>query len=136
VNTEDRVRTDPRISRRRKAVEKSRRRRLMGWLIAIVVLAGAIWGAFFSPLLKVEEIRVLGANHASEGEIRDAAGLPDDQNLLLVSTRAVADNVAELPWVAEARVDRKLPDTVRIRVKERDPMLDPSFWNEVLQMMI
>jgi cell division protein FtsQ len=132
VSTEDRVRTDPRISRRRKAVEKSRRRRLMGWLIAIVVLAGAIWGAFFSPLLEVEEIRVLGANHASETEIREAAGLPDDQNLLLVSTRAVTDNVAQLPWVAKARVDRKLPDTVRIRVTERNPAivlsLDTGRW--------
>ena len=132
MNTEERVRTDPRISRRRKAVEKSRRRRLIGWLIAIVVLAGSAWGAFFSPLLEVEEIRVLGANHASREEIRDAAGLPADQNLLLVSTRAVADNVAQLPWVADARVDRKLPDTVRIRVTERQPAivlsLDTGRW--------
>jgi cell division protein FtsQ len=132
VNSAERVGTDPRISRRRKAVEKSRRRRLLGWLLAVVALGGVIWGAFFSPLLKVEEIRVQGADHASELDIKAAADLSSDQNLLLVSTRAVADKVARLPWVAEARVDRKLPDTVRIRITERRPAivlsLDPGRW--------
>jgi cell division protein FtsQ len=132
VNSAGRVGTDPRISRRRKAVEKSRRRRVLGWLVAIVVLAGLVWGAFFSPLLNVEEIRILGAEHASEPEIRAAAGLPEDQNLLLVSTSSVADKIAQLPWVAEARVDRKLPNTVRIRITERKPAivlsLDDGRW--------
>jgi cell division protein FtsQ len=133
MNPAERVGTDPRISRRRKAVEKSRRRRLIGWLVAVVVLAAAIWGAFFSPLLKVEEVRVLGADHASEADIRAAAALAEDQNLLLVSTGVVADKVAQLPWVAEARVDRKLPNTVRIRITERKPAivlsLDTGRWS-------
>ena len=118
-----RVRTDPRISRRRKAVARTKRRRIAGAFLALAILAGAIWAAFWSPLLAVSKVQVAGARHTSTADIRAAADLGADDNLLLVSTGTVANAVERLPWVAEAEVHRKLPGTVRIRIEERTAAL-------------
>ena len=118
-----RVRTDPRISRRRQAIARSKRRRVIGSLLAAALLGGAVWGAFWSPLLDVRRVQVLGAEHTSAREVRDALGLGTDDNLLLMSTGDVAKIVESLPWVKRAEVHRRLPGTVRIKIEERKAAL-------------
>lgn len=119
MSTAARIRTDPRISRRRRAIERSRRRRLILSAGVVTACAGAVWLAFWSPLLSVREIVVVGSRHVDAGEVAAISGLGDDDNLLLVSPPHVASKVEELPWVRGAKVDRKLPGTVRVRIKER-----------------
>jgi cell division protein FtsQ len=117
-----RISTDPRISRRRKAVVRSRRRRALATAASVGVVAGLAWLAFFSPLLEVERVVVVGGRHVSAEDVEAVAGL-DSDNLLLLSTERVAQRVRQLPWVRRARVIRRLPDTVRVRVKERRPAM-------------
>jgi cell division protein FtsQ len=117
-----RISTDPRISRRRKAVVRSRRRRALATAASVIVVAGLAWLAFFSPLLEVERVVVVGERHVSAEDVAAAAGL-DRDNLLLLSTERVAQRVRGLPWVRRARVTRRLPDTVRVRVTERRPAM-------------
>lgn len=119
MSTAARVRTDPRISRRRRAIVRSRRRRMVVTACILAALAGAIWVAFWSPLLDVRDVVVVGGKHVSSSQVAEAAGLSSDDNLLLVSTSQVTQAVEELPWVLEAKVDRKLPGTVRVKVVER-----------------
>ncbi len=119
-----RVNTDPRISRRRKAVARSKRKR---WLLGVAILAALAaigWAMFWSPLLDVREIKVLGAEFTTEDEVAEAAGLlKTEQNLLLLPTSEVVAKVEALPWVKSAEVDRMLPGTVRVRIVERTPMM-------------
>jgi cell division protein FtsQ len=117
-----RISTDPRISRRRKGVVRSRRRRALATAASVGVVAGLAWLAFFSPLLEVERVVVVGGRHVSAEDVEAVAGL-DRDNLLLLSTERVAQRVRRLPWVRRARVIRHLPDTVRVRVKERRPAM-------------
>lgn len=115
--------TDPRISRRRRAVTRSRHKRIIVRLSVLVLLAGLVYAAFFSPLLVVRDVKVLGAEQVSPGEVAAAAAIGADQNLLLMSTESVKERVESLPWVARADVDRMLPATIRIRVEERLPAM-------------
>lgn len=115
----ERVATDPRISRRRRGIEKARRRRALGWLGFCAATGALVYGAFFSPLLDVRGVEVVGAKHVDVSEIEAAARVAGD-NLLLLSTGAVSERVESLPWVASAKVDRRLPGTVRIKIEERD----------------
>lgn len=121
MSTTARVRTDPRISRRRRAIERSRRRRLLAGTATVAAVGAAAWLAFWSPLLAVDEIVVQGGKRVSTQEVAEVTGLDAADNLLLVSPGRVASQVEELPWVASAKVDRKLPGTVRIKVVERVP---------------
>ncbi len=118
-----RIDTDPRISQRRREVGRTRRRRILSVVAVVAALGAAVWLAFFSPLLKVRDVVVVGGAHTSSADAAAAAGLDDGDSLLLVSTTKVEEAVRSLPWVASARVDRKLPGTVRIKIRERRPAL-------------
>jgi cell division protein FtsQ len=80
-----------------------------------------VWALFWSPLLAVRRVEVGGNKHTSEADIVAAAGLGREDNLLLLSADPVVEAVEGLPWVRWARLDRMLPGTVRIRVRERRP---------------
>jgi cell division protein FtsQ len=119
-----RVDTDPRISRRRKAVARSKRRRIWMGLGAVGLIAVIVWVMFFSPVLDVRDIKVVGTKHVEAEEVAEVSGLLDSsQNLLTLATDEVAQRVEELPWVQEAEVDRMLPGTVRIKIIERTPAM-------------
>ncbi|MFN2488233.1 MAG: cell division protein FtsQ/DivIB [Actinomycetota bacterium] len=115
--------TDPRLSRRRKAVQRSRRRRAMARSVVVASIAVLVWAAFWSPLLSVRAVKVLGARHTTAGDVGSVAGLDPSDNLLLLSTSDVARRVSLLPWVKDVRVERMLPGTVKVSVTERRPSL-------------
>jgi cell division protein FtsQ len=118
-----RVRTDPRISRRRRAVERGKRRRIIISLAALGLLILLVVVAFWSPLLEVRRVQVVGAKHTDAEQVREATGLDDSPNLLLVSTGEIASSVETLPWVRSAEVHRRLPGTVRVKLVERTAAL-------------
>ncbi|HEV2757063.1 MAG TPA: FtsQ-type POTRA domain-containing protein [Actinomycetota bacterium] len=118
-----RVQTDPRIRRRRNDVARGRKRKLLTVVITLAVLALATWGAFWSPLLSVRDVKLTGATHTTAAEVAAAAGLGPDDNLLLLSAGEVVEAARSLPWVADAEVERRLPGTVKVKVVERKPAL-------------
>jgi cell division protein FtsQ len=118
-----RVQTDPRISRRRRAIARMRRRASFVRGTALLAVVAVAYAAFWSPLLKVREIEVTGAEHTTAEEVIAATALGENANLLLVSTDEIARRAEELPWVRTAEVQRILPGTVRVDVTERRPAL-------------
>lgn len=118
-----RVSTDPRFSRRRKAVARSRNRRLIVRSSIVAVLLFSPWVAFVSPLLRVRSVEVAGSRHTEPDDVVAAADLNEQDNLLLLSTGEVTARVGDLPWVSSVEVDRKLPGTVRIQIEERQPAM-------------
>ncbi|MEA2506058.1 MAG: cell division protein FtsQ [Actinomycetota bacterium] len=124
--TATRARTDPRITRRRKAIERSRKKRFLGSLVTVAIIVVIVWAAFWSPLLHVHMVRVSGSQHVTPAEVERVAGIGSGTNLLLLSTSRVVHAVEGLPWVRRARVERSLPGTVRVRILERHPALQLS----------
>jgi cell division protein FtsQ len=118
-----RVRTDPRISRRRRAIARSRRRTLFVRGTAVLAAATLAYAAFWSPLLQVREVEVVGAEKTVTEEVVAITDLDEDANLLLVSTDEIARRAERLPWVRSAEVERILPGKVRVTVTERRPAL-------------
>ncbi|MFN2593572.1 MAG: cell division protein FtsQ/DivIB [Actinomycetota bacterium] len=121
-----RVHTDPRFSRRRRAIARSKRRRLFTVAAVVCGLAFAAWLVFWSPLLVVRNVRVVGAHHVTPTDVARVADISSGRNLLLLSTSQVARSVETLPWVASAQVDRILPGTIRVRIDERKAALELS----------
>jgi cell division protein FtsQ len=117
---------DGRIAERRREVrqqrQRSRRRRTIVLALSLVVLAGLIT-IERSPLVALDEIRVLGTERLTEGQVREAAGLDLGTSTLRLRLSAVEARVTELPLVAEAEAQRVDPLTVQIEVRERQPVL-------------
>lgn len=117
---------DPRMAKRRQAVaEANTKRRFRALVIAVGVVVGvfALVGLFRSPLLDIDKIEVKGAKHTTVASILTATGVATQGHpMIAVDRYALADKIERLPWVATATVDRKWPNTLRIRITERVPI--------------
>jgi len=113
---------DPRLRARRIEVRREEGRRRLRRLTVLAGVVGAVALAFAvtrSPLLDVDRVDVAGVRHTPPEVVRDAAGLERGDALLYADLRAARRAVERLPWVAEARLSRHWPGTVRIAIDER-----------------
>lgn len=72
--------------------------------------------------LGVREIVVTGRVNTSPAEILAALDLHDGEPLLGFDGRAARAELERLPWIREAQVERRFPNSVRVRLVERTPM--------------
>lgn len=92
--------------------------------VALIVIAATVSGIvrFASgPTFHVDSVEVSGVRHLTKEDVLGLAAVPDGTSLLRVDRRAVRTRVEADPWVASAVVKRRLPGTLLIEVKERDP---------------
>lgn len=95
------------------------------WLVVglVAVLAGvAVWLVWFSSVLSVQEVRVLGATGVPVDEVRDAAGVRIGTPLARVDADGVAARVGAIPEVGAVEVRRGWPDVLVVVVTERTPI--------------
>jgi cell division protein FtsQ len=93
---------------------------LVGLLVAVVG-GGRVVAAHVvaSPQFALAAVEVRGVARAGRSEILAATGVKLGDALLALDTDKLAARIAEHPWVAEARVGRRLPATLVIDVVER-----------------
>lgn len=123
--------SDPRFRRSPGSVPKRRHarstvRRILRWalpLTAIVLVSvSAVHLLVASGLLRVREVVVVGNQRLPQSEVRSlVAGLADEQ-IFSVDLEHYRARLLESPWIADVRLTRVLPATIRIAVVERLPM--------------
>ena len=120
-------------------------RRFGLWLGIPVLLAGAVYGAFQftrSPLgqsalqfagdrlldgtarlgLVVTDIKVEGRETTDRDTILAALGAGPGRPILAMSPSRAKERLESLPWIRSAVVERRLPDTLYLRLVERKPL--------------
>jgi cell division protein FtsQ len=70
---------------------------------------------------EVRDVEVRGLHHMSRLPVYTAALDGASDSMLLVDLDVVRERLRLLPWVADASVGRKLPDTLVIDIVERSP---------------
>jgi cell division septal protein FtsQ len=82
-----------------------------------VICAALAFG--MSVFFKVSNIEVIGEGKYSTGEIIEASGIKNGDNLMFINRQGVQNKIySELIYICEAEVKRKLPNTVSIEVLE------------------
>ena len=96
-------------------------------VLSIVGVAG--WGAYIvvhylgtSPRFEVRKISVKGQERAALSQVLAQADLPDKANVFTADLTGVRERVEALQIVRFATVARVLPDTIAIRIVERQPV--------------
>jgi cell division septal protein FtsQ len=115
---------------------RTRVRRQRGWAYravfllqlaaALLVTVSAMWTGYSrvmaSERLRVINVEVRGSRFLSEGEVRELLGPAVGENILNLDIESLKARLRSSPWVADATVTRTLPDTLRVEVREREPL--------------
>lgn len=109
------------------ALERSARRRRVGKRVSLSLAAGLVvaalaWLLLASPLLAVRTVAVSGTALLTPDQVRAAAAVVRGTPLARVDEGGVMRRVASLRAVAEVRVSRSWPSTLRLQVVERRPV--------------
>lgn len=98
--------------------------KVLAFTLPIPVLAFGVWWTYgqatTSPYLAVTEVSVAGAQRVAKEEVLSASGINQGQNIFSFSKDEVATRLKANPWVETVDINRELPGTVEITVKERE----------------
>lgn len=125
IQEKKKLRMDPRIRERRLAVSRSKaRKRLYLILALLVVLAGYLSGyeGLRSSLFSVKTIEVSGSSHYTKAALIHQSGVQIGSPLTEVNPVLVAKRLGSLPWNGPVIVSKKWPNRLVIRVSERIPV--------------
>src|SRR5438034_8579265 len=117
---EGEVLMDEKTARR---VRLTRWRRLLTGLAVGLIVGGSI-GLYASPLLRVQDIEIVGATAVSRDEVLSLTRL-DGDSMMRLDLAAAERRVESIPMVQSARLERHWPRTVRVVISERAPW---AFW--------
>jgi cell division protein FtsQ len=108
-------------------------RRGLGWALGViktacylVVLAAAVGGFayganhFFvtTERFGIEQVEAEGSRRFSDEQLLSLAGVARGDNLFALDLEEAERRLSGNPWIATARITRKIPDTLTIRVTE------------------
>ncbi len=130
---------EPKFLRRQKPVEvrrkkfgKTQRAAYLRWTAAGISLAAVAVAGFLvvdiglnSPhfrLAAAEQIEVAGIKQVGAGAVLDKFGADLGRSALRVPLDERRRALEEIPWVESARVERVLPNRVRVEITERTPI--------------
>lgn len=115
------------------------RQKMMRWLglggLVLITLTSAAIGTHYAmdsfikhafvenPQYGLKRLVVETGGDYSKREIRRSTGLRKNQNIWSVDLAQVRTRIESLPFVSAAHVEKQLPDTLVIKVKERTPIL-------------
>ena len=106
---------------RNRSTNRRRRRGRFSFLmklLSILLIAGAVVAAL-TVFFKVQSITVSGNARYTSEEIIAASSIEIEDNLFLLNKYSAAQAIFEkLPYVEEATINRALPDTIVITVRE------------------
>lgn len=97
------------------------RRSALAALLTGGVVGVATWVVFFSPVLGVREVEIIGNTRIPAEQVRQAAGVSTGTPLATVDLAEVVRRVRAIRAVESATADRGWPGTLRIEVVERVP---------------
>jgi cell division protein FtsQ len=70
---------------------------------------------------KARTIQITGNRHLTEAQVLELAGIVREQNILAVNLGLVRKRLLSHGWIADAAVNRKLPDGLGITIREHTP---------------
>lgn len=113
-----------RTSRARK--RRSRRRKALAFLASVLVLAlvgGSLWGLYFSTVLVTKRVKVVGTYDLAPAQVSLAAQVPLGVPLARQDLDAISQRTTTLPAIEAASVTRAWPNTIKVAVVERRPVI-------------
>jgi cell division protein FtsQ len=109
---------------------------VIGTALTLGVAAGVAFGAhryaLTTPRFAIRDVSVEGARRLSSEQVQALAGVARGSNVFALDVVGAERRLLEDPWIAEARVTRRLPGHVRIDVSEREAGAVVAIGNQLM----
>lgn len=109
----------------KKEIKRKKKNRRIKFFVKLVLFIGIISGgiifALVSPIFNIKEIKVINNQNVSSDTIISLSGLTTEENIFKFFSEKSAKKIKENPYIANAKIHRKIPNTIEIDVKEREP---------------
>ena len=76
--------------------------------------------ALTSPRFAIRTVDLVGAKRTSLDAIKTESGITVGANIFATDSEAAEHKLLENPWISEVKVTRRLPNTLRVEVTERE----------------
>lgn len=118
------VRTKANQSKWKKTLDTALRWMCWTLILGILSVVGYDLHRFFlhSDFFIVRRVNVEGCHKTTPEQFVELAGIAPDANIFRLRTRSIVDRIRTHPWVEDVYVVRVLPETVRIVIREREPL--------------
>jgi len=92
-------------------------------VLAVIVGAGLAYALITAPQFRITAVDThIEGRLIARSDVLARAQIDDGENIWLIHTHAAAARIAAIPYVLDARVERRLPSTVAITVAQRTPI--------------
>ena len=72
--------------------------------------------------LAIDDVLVSGRENTNPAALLEQVGVQRGTPILAIDLAEMRDRVIDLPWVKDARIERRLPDTLHVTLVERRPL--------------
>ncbi|AKL95623.1 cell division septal protein [Clostridium aceticum] len=110
--------------REKQRLKNIRKRKIRKFLTAFFfIIVFFLWGVYFllqSDLLNLKKVEIRGNNILTVEEITSAGQLSINRNIFQYKLADIEKNIQSHPLIKEVTLQRKLPSSIVIELKERD----------------
>ena len=119
------------IAQKQKKINKKKKKikRIIKWTTLILIIVGGIIFALTSPIFNIKEIEVVGNNQISTQTILSLSQLNTEQNIFKFQKKQIERNIKEHAYIENVKVERKIPNKVKIQVDERTKKFEIELLN-------
>jgi len=96
------------------------------WILSgllLILTTEVVYFLLSSPYLAIRSVQVEGARLLTGEKIRNLANIPIGSNIFRVALGKAADRLVQEPLIRQVWIGRSLPDTIAIRITERQPIV-------------
>jgi len=90
-------------------------------MVLLVALGTGGYMAGASSTFTLKHVQIEGNKHLSDADLLALMRIPDDENLLMLSSERMYERLHSSPWIKSVSIRKILPDTLVVRVDESQP---------------
>lgn len=109
--------------------KRKKLKRLLKWTTLFLLIIGSVVFALVSPIFNIKEIEVINNNQLSSDTIISLSQLNENQNIFKISSKKVKNDIKTNSYIQNVKVQKILPDKVKITVEERQKNYNVAFLN-------
>ena len=138
MTNKNRIKKQERRTKQNEIKEKKRKKRnkrvklLIKLFLIVLLIGGAIIFAMTSPLFNIKEIKVTNNSQVSSDTIISLSEIKIDENIFKFYKGNASKKIKENAYIENVSIERKIPNTVEIKVEERTPKYSIDFMGKFM----